>query len=45
MAGALLLDSSPFLSQAVQIVGVFAIVSADEPLSPLIRAVTPVSFT
>lgn len=33
--------SSPFLSHAVQIVGVFAIVRALDPLSPRILAVMP----
>lgn len=34
-------ESNPFLSQAVHIVGVFARVSALDPLRPLILAVTP----
>lgn len=37
--------SRPFLSHAVHIVGVFESVSAVDPLSPLIRAVTPFIFT
>lgn len=37
--------SKPFLSQAVQMVGVFERVRALDPLSPLIRAVTPISLT
>lgn len=37
--------SKPFLSQAVQMVGVFERVIALDPLRPLIRAVTPISLT
>lgn len=39
------MGSRPFLSHAVHIDGVLARVSAVDPLSPLIRAVTPFIFT